>query len=100
MGAQLRQQQQWAQQHVQEQQQLQQQRDAEAQVAAGESYNELRKRNRTAPGYSVAPSQAGLPAHPTRNRICSSSLTSHPLFHLLHLHPQDREILQTNMETK
>ena len=71
--AQLRQQQQWAQQHVQEQQQLQQQRDAEAQVAAGESYDELRKRNRTAPGYSVAPSQAGLPAHPTVMELFSVS---------------------------
>jgi len=53
--AQLRQQQQWAQQHVQEQQQLQQQGDAETQLGGGESYDELRKRNRMTPGYQVAP---------------------------------------------
>ena len=54
--AQLRQQQQWAQQHVQEQQQLQQQREADAQLGGGgESYDELRKRNRMTPGYQVAP---------------------------------------------
>jgi len=76
--AQLRQQQQWAQQHVQEQQQLQQQRDAEAQVAAGESYDELRKRNRTTPGYSVAPSQAGLPAHPTEESTLFQQLNIPP----------------------
>jgi len=55
--AQLRQQQQWAQQHVQEQQQLQQQREAEGQLGAGlqpgESYDELRKRNRMTPGYQA-----------------------------------------------
>ena len=56
--AQLRQQQQWAQQHVQEQQQLQQQREADTQLQAGESYDELRKRNRMTPGYQVAPEPA------------------------------------------
>merc|ERR1711874_56290 len=35
--------QQWQQQHVQEQQQLQQQREADTQLQAGESYDELRK---------------------------------------------------------
>ena len=56
--AQLRQQQQWAQKHVQEQQQLQQQGEAESQLGGGESYDELRKRNRMTPGYQVAPPPA------------------------------------------
>merc|ERR1719151_185002 len=50
--AQLRQQQQWA------QQQLQHQGEAEIQLGGGESYDELRKRNRMTPGYQVAPPPA------------------------------------------
>ena len=68
--AQLRQQQQWAQQHVQEQQQLQQQQADEGQLAAGlqpgESYDELRKRNRMTPGY-----QAGT----SPNRLASAEVS-------------------------
>merc|ERR1712210_331081 len=56
--AQLRQQQQWAQEYMGEQQQLQQQGEAETQLGGGESYDELRKRNRMTPGYQVAPPPA------------------------------------------
>ena len=55
--AQLKQQQQWAQLQTAVFQ-LQQEGEAETQLGGGESYDELRKRNRMTPGYQVAPPPA------------------------------------------